>query len=120
MSDRNNLNYLQRKAIDSYLEKVVRTGDDGHCEYTVSGESDEAVAKRFNCTANNVAYIREMVYGKLRPAVTRFVAEEAVRKLERRVADLEAMVRELDETLLRVVNNELTPVQQTFDLKAAE
>ena len=82
-------------------------------------EAHEAYEKALICDPN-VAYIREMVYGKLRPAVTKFVAEEAVRKLERRVADLEAMVRELDETLLRVVNNELTPVQQTFDLQAAE
>lgn len=88
MSDRNNLNYLQRKAVDNYLEKVVKKGDDGFCEY-ISGESDDAVAKRFNCTPNNVAYIRDMVYGKIRPVGAKAPVEARVQKLEDRVRVLE-------------------------------
>lgn len=109
MSDRNNLNYLQRREIDTFLGTVVRKGNDGLVDY-LNGESDASVAKRFNCTPNNVSYVREMVYGRLRPAVAKFNAEEAVRKLEERVQLLEQHLERISPSWQ----------QQTFDLKAAE
>lgn len=118
MSDRNNLNYLQRREVDNYLGTVLRKGNDGLVDY-LNGESDASVAKRFNCTANNVQYIREMVYGRLRPAVAKFSAEEAVRKLEERIEVLEAVVERLSSRPV-TLNNFPVGEQQSLPLKAAE
>lgn len=105
---RNGLTYSQKKEIDLFMGTVIKKFADGVCEY-LDGWSDQKVADKFGCTANNVSGLREAEYGLLRPAPPKSPLEERIKKLEDRVLLLEQ-------------NMAMPSVwgQQSLDLKAAE
>lgn len=109
MSTRRTLTYAQRKAIDIHLGTIIRTFPDGVCEY-LNGESDQSVAKKFDCTVNNVQGVREAVYGRLAPPPPKSPLEGRVNLLEDRVRELEKIIDTLRPTWR----------QPRLDLEAAE
>lgn len=90
---RKTLNYSQRKEIDLFLGTVLKKFGEGYVEY-LNGESDQSVAQRFQCTANNVQGVREAIYGRLRPVVPRSPLEDRVAAIEGYLDDLDPTWRQ--------------------------
>lgn len=99
MAKKVTINYAQQRKVEALLCECLTVSDDGFCRYKDDANdafiADAATrAYGFPCNDTNVAHVRLLIYGKLRPA-TQTAQVGLLAELETRVARLEQKMEAL-------------------------